>query len=68
MKYVDQRFAGDAPVELIRKSIRRGKLPRVCDGCGFAIVAGVNRMAITGKYNEKITTQYFCGKCCMGTK
>ena len=64
MKYVDASFAGDAPVELIKRTVGRGRYYRDCDGCGKLINAGAMRVAITGKYNGKISTQYFCADCC----
>ena len=62
-RFVSARFAGDAPVELIKITGGRGRLYRDCDGCGELISAGQWRTAITGKYQDQISTRYFCVRC-----
>jgi hypothetical protein len=62
-KFVGSRFAGDAPVELIKTSGGRNRNHRECDGCGSGINPGEWRTAITGKHNDEISTRYFCARC-----
>lgn len=63
MKYVDCRYAGDAPVEFIKASEGIGRVLRECHNCGADIQPGVWRKAITGKYRDEIGTRYYCAKC-----
>lgn len=62
-RFVCARFAGDAPVELIKTTGGYNRNSRECDGCGADIRPGDWRTAITGKYNDQISTQYFCARC-----
>lgn len=63
MKYVDCRYAGDAPVEFIKASEGTGRVLRECHNCGADIQPGEWRKAITGKYRDEIGTRYYCAKC-----
>ena len=63
MKYVDCRYAGDAPVEFIKASEGVGRVVRECHNCGDDIQPGEWRKAITGKYRDEIGTRYYCAKC-----
>ena len=63
MKYVDCRYAGDAPVEFIKASECIGRVLRECHNCGADIQPGEWRKAITGKYRDEIGTRYYCAKC-----
>lgn len=62
-RFVSAQFAGDAPVELIKTSCGYNRNRRECDGCGADISPGDWRTAITGKYQDQISTRYFCVRC-----
>jgi hypothetical protein len=64
MKYVDCRYAGDAPVEFIKASEGLGRVQRECDMCGSELKPGTWRKSITGKYKDEIGTRYYCATCC----
>lgn len=64
MKYVDCRYAGDAPVEFIKASEGIGRVLRECDLCGSELKPGTWRKSITGKYKDEIGTRYYCATCC----
>lgn len=63
MRYVDCRYAGDAPVEFIMASEGIGRVLRECDLCGTELKPGTWRKSITGKYKDEVGTRYYCAAC-----